>query len=225
MDKTPFEWFQLVEDLTDKLTVKRILAVLVAGVLATLITLLYENRGAVFAKIHQVFVEEKVPTNWTVGAVSQRALTDLVIKNPSINMILVTEIDLQKNRRLPRFWYVESKFEPQIRAKVATLLPQPVFDTDQKNTQQIISVLNNEFSCTRTPDTVFGKIFPFVVSEIQVICRLAVPPFYGRFVGILTIGVNSQLTKSELEAIRLELARLSTEIYIRDVLKKELPQG
>lgn len=225
MEKTPFEWFQFIQDLTDRLTIKRILSVLMAGVLITFITLLYENRDAVFVKAYGLFTEEKIPSNWTVGEESKKALVELVFRNEGVNMALVTEIDLQRNRRLPRFWYVEPKLEPRVTARVATLLPQPVFDNDQKNTQQLISVLNNEFSCSNTSDTVFGKLFPFIIKDMPVICRIAIPPFYGRFVGILTVGLAKPLTKSELDSIRLEVSRLSVEIYLRDILKKELPQG
>lgn len=216
MDKL-LEVLQLVQDFTDRLTVKRIFLALGAGVLITLLTFAFENRNALFHSAYSKVNQFDHPSQWEIGEQSKAQLRDLVKNEGLVSMVLVTEIDLQKNRRTPKFWYTTSKFEPQIRKKVETLLPQPVFDYDAANTKQMVGVLNNEFVCARFEDTVFNRHFPYLAKETPVICRIAIPPFYGRFVGMLTVGLNRNPSKDEVDSLRLEAARLSVELYIRDI--------
>lgn len=213
------EILQAVQDFTDKLTVKRVILALCVGALTTILTFSFENRDVIFHKFYSKFNDFDHPALWEVSAQSKTQLINLVKTDSIINMVLVTEIDLQKNRRLPKFWNLSSAFEPQVRKKVESMLPQPVFDYDSKNTKQMVGVLNNEFVCTRFEDTVFYRHFPYLVKEIPVICRIAIPPFYGRFVGIMTIGLKQHPTKDELDAIRIEAASLAVEVYIRDINK------
>lgn len=224
MDKTAIEWFQLIQDFTDKLTAKRIFTTLLFGLLVTFTMMLYENRDFIFHKAYSSVVGEVQPSSWTVGDETKQQMLKFVSVDPNVNLVMITEMDLQKNRRLPRFWHIEAStlVSTQFLQKIENLLPQPVFDYDAKNTTQLVAVLNNEFVCSRTSDTIFQRIFPFIIKEVPVVCRLAIPPFYGRFVGIITIGLTTYPTKSELDALRLEVARYAVEIYLRDIIKKSV---
>jgi hypothetical protein len=57
------------------------------------------------------------------------------------------------------------------------------------------------------------------------VCRLAIPPFVGQFVGMVTVGLSKQVTKQEMDTIRLEVSRLAVEIYLSDVVKKQPVQN
>lgn len=212
-------WLESIQNFADKLTLKRLLTVLLSGILITLITMAYENRNAVFTAGF-LAISEKPQTSWTVSQESQSSLVDLVQKSNLVKLISISEVDLQKNRRTIRFWHLNDPAENKIRAKLSNILPQPVFDYNQKNTAQMVAILNNEFSCSRFEDTSYGDTFPELTPILPVVCRIAIPPFYGRFVGILTIGLSAQPTKNELDTIRLEASRLAVEVYLREVIKK-----
>lgn len=212
-----------LQDITDKLTLSKLAAVFVLGILATFLTIVYENRTAVFEKIITTLNGSAEEAGWNLSDETKKQMVGMVKGSKWLNMILVTEIDLQRNRRLPKYWFLDSPLEPQIQNKAALLFPQPVFDLDAKNTQQMIGILNNEFVCSRFEDTIFFKLFPELQKEMPFICRLSIPPFYGRFVGILTVGLKKIPTKEEQEQIRIELARFSVEVYLRDIVKKPEP--
>ena len=213
------ELLQLVQDFTDRLTVKRILLALFVGVLATFITLVFENRDVIFHSIYTHVNNMETPRGWVISESSKQQLRGLIKDGSIINMVMVTEIDLQKNRRTAKYWELVSELEPQVRKQAEALLPQPVFDYDANNTRQMVGVLNNEFVCSRFEETILNRHFPYMAKEVPVICRIAIPPFYGRFVGTLTVGLQAPPSKEELDAIRIEAARLAVEIYIRDVSK------
>lgn len=213
------EILQIVQDFTDKLTAKRVMLALCVGVLTTVLTFSFENRDIIFHQFYSKLNDFDHPAMWEVSAQSKTQLIKLVSDETLVNMVMVTEIDLQKNRRLPKFWNLASAFEPQVRKKVEGMLPQPVFDYDANNTKQMVGVLNNEFVCARFEDTLFYRHFPYLAKEVPVICRIAIPPFYGRFVGILTLGLRQKPTKDEIDSIRIEAARLAVEIYLRDINK------
>jgi hypothetical protein len=220
---SPDTALQFVQDVTDKLTLGKIFIVLLFGILGTVLTLTYENRALVFQKVLAATKGSSEITGWELSDSTKAQMVGMARGSQWINMVLITEIDLQKNRRIPKYWFLDSPQEPTIKNRTTVLFPQPVFDLDAKNTQQMIGILNNEFVCNPIEDTVFFKLFPELQKEMPYICRLSIPPFYGRFVGILTVGLRKVPTKDELEQVRIDLARFSVEVYLNDVTKKSKP--
>lgn len=219
----PDTLLQFVLDVTDKLTLSKLGAAFIAGVLATVLTLFYENRTALFETAVTYVRGQKDTVGWELSDQTKTQMVGMVKSSQWMNMILVTEIDLQQNRRLPKYLYLDSPQEKNVQNKASILIPQPVFDLDPKNTQQMIGILNNEFVCNKFEDTIFARIYPELAKEMPYVCRLSIPPFYGRFVGLLTVGLRHQLSKDEMERLRVELARFSVEVYLRDVVKKPEP--
>lgn len=207
----------LIQDFTDKLTIRRILNVLIAGTLALLLYTAYEYRGKIFNSVI-ASVTQAEPTDWEISH-SEKDLRALVDNNEMVKFVLVTQVDLRKNRRVPRFWHLDDPDVSLIKQKAAQLLPQAVFDYDEKNTQQMVAVLNNEFVCSKYEDTIYMRHFPELQKRMPYICRIAIPPFYGRFVGILTFGLALEPTKDQIDGLRLEASRLAVQIYIHDVIK------
>jgi hypothetical protein len=221
-EEVKFDLFQILQDLTDSLTIRRLLLTVLAGCMFTTGTVIYENRDFLFQEIYSratgTHAVQQPP--WIVSDETKSELISVVKNSLNIKFIAVNEVDLQKNTRVPKFWYIQDPAGQGLEAKVQSTLPQPVFDYDAKNTQQMVAVLNNEFNCAKYQDTIYGRLYPELTKAVPTICRIAIPPFYGRFIGILEIGFSSQPSKEELDAARLEVARIAVEIYLRDVLKK-----
>jgi hypothetical protein len=210
---------QAFQDFTDKLTIHRILIALLSGILALALYTGYENRTAIFNSVVSTkAASADAETPWDVTPATTAELTNLVKTGKLVKLVLLTQVDLRKNKRTPSFWYLDDPQVSMIKQKVANMLPTAVFDSDEKNTQQIVAVLNNTFVCTKYEDTVFMRYFPELKASTPIICRIAVPPFYGRFVGILTFGLRAEPTPAQLDALRIEAARLSIQIYLRDVM-------
>lgn len=222
-ERGPNEWFTLLQNFTDKLTLHRILTAFLTGMLITFISIIYENRNLIFSRVYSLTQNKfSVPTNWKISDKTKEELTKLVASSKLIKFIRISEVDLQKNRRVQRFWILQDPDEKSITEKADALLPQSMFDYDAKNTQQMVMVLNNEFVCSKFADTSLSRIIPELGKHTSTICTIAIPPFYGQFSGIMTVGLDYEPTKEEYDSLKFEISRIAVEIYLRDIAKKPL---
>jgi len=220
------ENFQLLQDISDRLTINRIFTVFVVGLMFTFIATLYENRSSVFQVSYQYITgDAEAKPGWSITDETKEQLTSFVKKVELVNMAMIVEVDLRRNTRAPRFFYAEDpEVSKIVQAELTALLPQAVFDMDSRNTKQMVSVLQNEFSCVKFQETVYERFVPGLGKKIPVICRIAIPPFYNKFAGYITIGLSQNPTPYEVDSLRIEASRMAVEIYLRDVMKKPIPK-
>lgn len=223
--EAPSNIFQFVQDVTDKLTVTRLLLVLLASVIATFSMFFYDNRNILFVTMIKAISSNREVVNWDLSKESKIDVVKLVRDSEEINFALVTQINLQKNRRNVRFWELQSKMLDEIQNKAAFLGPMPVFDKDGRNTSQILAILNGDFVCSPFEETVFYKIFPDLAREMPIICSVSIPPVYGHSTGILTVGLTKKLSMEEMTTIKQDVIDLSSKIYMRDIIKKYPPNA
>lgn len=210
-----------LSDMIDALTWRNVglLALLGAALIVLLIS--FENRTILFNRLFESKPIEAIVAPWELSDVSKQELLKLSNSQSIIGGFLVTEVDLKKNRRITKFWYVEDPSFKDTAAKVvANLLPQAFFDTDAKNNDQMLSVLNNQFSCVQTSETIYMRFFPDMPKTYPYLCRLAVPPFSGEFAGLITLFLVRQPTASDVEALKIELTRISIDLYLRDIERR-----
>jgi hypothetical protein len=209
-----------INDMIDTLTWQRVGLFLVFMVVMISMLVLYENRTAFIDSLLSRPSIDKMEAPWELSEASKAELKKLT-QQSIVGGVLMTEVDLKKNRRVTKFWYVrDSTLRDDIARTVATLLPQPFFNDDAKNNFQMLEVFGNVFVCSRTVDTVFHAIFPNMHKELPVVCRLSVPPFTGDFAGFITIALTREPTPSEEEALKIEISRISINMYIRDIQQK-----
>ncbi len=217
------EVLQALQDLTDKLTWRRIATALLAGVVALILFTGYEFRGQlVHAAVSYAQQRDQLQyAEWDISGPSGQQLRGLVESNSMVSMVMVEKIDLQRNRRIPKFWHLNSPIEQDRFTKmVGSRLPDAAFDDDAQSVQQLIGILNNEFVCSRFEDTALFHFSPQLKESMPYVCSIAVPPFYGRMLGILTFGLATRPTQSEHAAIRAEATRLAVELYLHDIAKR-----
>lgn len=211
-----------IEEVIDTLTFKRVALIALLTAIALVLFSLYENRTSILEFITEPppAISQDRPALWNLSQGSIASLQTLA-KTTSVGMIIVSDVDLKKNRRTARYSFID---DPTIHlentAKQALALPLPVFDYDEKNTEQMVSILSNEFRCDSYKDTIYFRHAPELQDKYPTICRIAIPPFVGQFVGFLTVGISGTVTPGELDSIRLEVSRLAVEIYMNDVIKK-----
>lgn len=216
-----------IEDIIDVLTFKRVGLVALLAVVFLVLFSVYENRTAIFGTLTKpksgLAIDADAPSNWVLSETNKQGLMTLA-KNTSVGFVIVSDVDLKKNRRASRFSYIDDptiKLEPA--AMAALSLPMPVFDYDAKNTEQMVSILSNEFRCDPYKSTIYYRHAPELATVFPTICRMAIPPFVGQFIGFLTVGIRGEVSKAELDSIRLEVSRLAVDIYLNDVMKKATP--
>lgn len=209
----------ILDELWDTLTFKRtaLIALLLAMGLGLYFS--FENRNVIFNKLFNTQLESPVISSWELSDTSRNALINFT-KNVPISILTVVDVDLKKNRRVAKFRYSPNEnIRKHLEERGMLILPQAFFDHDPKNTQQMVAVLSNEFNCVKAPDAIQQRLYPDLAPSLAVVCRIAIPPFTGQFVGYLSISFARELSKNELDSIRLEATRLAIEIYTRDVLK------
>lgn len=216
-----------IESVLDTLTFKRVGLIALLTLLGLGILVFYENRKQVVeylintsnGDVPKVTTQGGVP--WTLSEQSKNELKKLVSSSDLVAFIGISDVDLQKNRRVLTFFHQkDSTLKLPDAATRAINLPQAMFDYDAKNTAQMVAVLSNEFRCDPYRDTINYRYAPDFEAYSPIVCRLAIPPFAGQFVGFVTIGVAQNVPKQNLDAIRLELARIAVSIYLNDVIKR-----
>ena len=211
------EIIAFLNDMIDALTWKRFILLTLMGVVTVGLLMVFENRVSILNRLVNTAPIEELATPWEVSQTTKDELTALT-KLELIAGVVLTEVNLKKNRTNTKFWYVNS---PELRTKVQevlkTLLPQALFNTDKKNNEQILAVLSNQFVCSLTEDTVIARLFPEMSKKYPTVCRLAVPPFTGEFAGMITIVLTRKPTSSEVDSLKIEITRVSVEMYLRDI--------
>jgi hypothetical protein len=214
---------EFLEELIDALTFRRFaLMVLLSSLLIGIFTL-FEHRSAVFTMLYQRS-EPSTAIQWQLSNESKNELIRLAsdgVSNGLVGIVLVSDVDLRKNRRSPKFIHVSDSTDAEfIVPFVERLLPQAMFDYDQKNTEQMVEMLNNRFRCDSSHDTHYARFFPQLGQKYPVACRIAVPPFFGEFAGFIAIILTRQPTPGEFDSLKIEMNRLAIEVYLRDIIKK-----
>jgi hypothetical protein len=209
---------KFLQDMIDTLTFRRVALLCLLSSILIVVYTVFENRAAVFATIYRNS-NTSTAIEWTLSNESKAELTNLT-KTGLVGAVLLSDVDLKKNRKTIKYTYIVDKSLATAAAPIlSTLLPQALFDYDSKNTDQMVAMLNNEFICSQTKDTSYVRFLPDLPRKLPVICRIAVPPFFGEFAGFISIGLNRQPTPSEFDALKIEMNRTAIELYLRDISK------
>lgn len=217
MDKEKIAIF--LEDMIDALTFRRVALLALLATITISMLAVFENRSAIFAAVYKT-AEPATMVFWELSNESRNQLIGLT-NNSLVGSISLVDVDLKKNRRMTKFIHISDPAVAALATKALTnQLPQALFDYDAKNTSQMVAMLNNEFKCDPTADTLNARLFPALVPKYPVTCRIAVPPFFGEFAGYITVLLIRQPTANEFDSLKIEMNRLAIETYLRDISKK-----
>ena len=198
--------------------------VFVWGVAAFILILgytIFEKRAVLgqffFEDAPAVVAERNV---FKVSDLTKTAVKSLVINEANISSIIILSADIRNNQRVPIFWFSD---DTSIQRSLDDLYLNkdvriPLFSSDQKNKEEIVSVINGEFTCTAYSDDVNRSIFPGMKDKFPFICRTSLPPYYGQFSGYIAFALHSLPDSTALDRIKSESISIATEIYFRDIL-------
>ena len=191
---------------------------------------------SVFALLSTAFVvnnhfNREVPKRPKAGfsgrtlMVSEQSRGELVAfmqREPTIIAISAVSISLVANQRQVTFF--ESK-NPEMKDSwehyMATRETVPtVFTDDKKYNTRITSIINGNFECRATKDTVTASLF-HAEKYAPTLCSVSVPASFdssGDFVGYINLYLSQPVvTDSEKSRLAKEVVFLSTTIYNRDL--------
>lgn len=203
--------------LMDTFTFWKIVIAFFTGLFILCMIGLWDNRTLI---VNQLISSSSKLQAWEVSDKTKTSIKEEVDRHPNVAWIVVTEMDLGANLKKFKFWYDEDQ---EVLQKNMYKLEQgpnhQIFDFDKQHTSQMVSVLQNEFVCNKFEETSFENYAPQLKTQTDYICRIAIPPFYGRFVGVLTIGVKGPITDDVRFSVKSIAANIAATIYWRDVIK------
>jgi hypothetical protein len=210
---------QFLEGLIDALTFRRaaLLAILATACLLLLST--YENRAVIFSELYRSAAA--TTPQWEISGESRTSLERLG-KAANVGGVLVSRVDLKKNQRAIMYAVSSDPAEMGfLSGVVSKTAAQTLFDGDQKNTEFMVAMLNNEFLCSPSKDnSMLMRTIPNFDQKYSVVCRMAVPPYFGQFAGYLIALITSDLSETQVDTLRLQMNQTAIDLYLQDVNKK-----
>ena len=214
------ELVAFLNDVIDALSWRRFALLTLLSSLTIALLIVLENRTTIMNRVLGTTPVEYLQEQWEVSDITRTEMSKL-LEHPLIGGVLLSEVNLKKNRRYIKLWEVDdAEFRQATTSAISNQLPEAFFDTDVKNNEQMLSVLSNTFACTPTKETAFVRFFPIIYVKYPTVCRLAVPPFTGEFAGIITIFLSKNPAPSEIDSLKIVISQISLEMYLRDIQRK-----
>jgi len=192
------------------------IATVLALVIATWVS--YENREQIYRQIFQA----RLRVSSYPVALSKKSMmeVDKVVKQADIIIgIQITSIDFEKNTRKVVYASTDSEELKNVYSKYEnTTIPDiPLFNTDEANNKRMVELINGEFICNPFKETIAYKLAPDADKLISTVCANGIPPYYGRFSGIISIYLKRPPTADEANQLRILSRELAISIFERDI--------
>lgn len=149
------------------------------------------------------------------------ALDQAVIKSDIIVGLQVTLVDFQKNTRIGIYSTIDDPGLNELYHKFTSgsLTELPLFNSNVVNNRRLVDLINGEFICDSYQDTITAKLVVGSPGYIHTVCSTGIPPHYGKFIGVVCIWIKRELTRDEIDQIRVLSRNLSEIIYEKEFSK------
>lgn len=214
--------FSLLGKVVQTISLKKVAIWTLAAMFSIVVYTAYENR----ATLVNLIVHGKKPdvvsgtVPFIVSETSRNRVKAMIGNDDIVNAVIIMNADIRNNRRVPLFWHSE---DVNVQKQLDSLFADrfgglPLFTSDEKNNENIVGVINGEFSCGPYSQGGNTTVYPGLQNRFLFICRTSLPPYYGAFSGYITVALNRVPEPAELDKLKVETLNLSTDIYFRDVL-------
>jgi len=206
-----------VRVLLNTLTWKKISQLVVFLFIVALAWSGFETRESIYNFIRQ----ERITTTPVIRNISKLTSYDIdkaIEQSELIVSMQVTVVDFQRNIRSIVYTGVDNVALKDIysRFELGTFKELPLFNNDVVNNKRIVDLINGEFSCGVYTESLLYKMLPETGQYIKYSCSNGIPPFYGKFTGMVTVYTNRVPTPEEVDQLRAVLKHISSIIYDRD---------
>lgn len=161
-----------------------------------------------------------------ISAESKAQLIALMNKEDLVVGISVVSISLSSNRRTVTFFdSKDMEFKEEYNKYRAKRLADPnVFTQNPTQNSRITSILNGNFECRPTAETVIASRYP-ADKYAPLVCSMSVPPGFDDsrdFVGYINIFIRSEnIQDSDRGRLSARTIAISRDIYHRDLVKDD----
>lgn len=178
---------------------------------------LFDNRYSVYEFFNSA---RSIPPAKSIH-ISQETRTEIddAVKGSEVVVaIQVFLVDFERNTRTSIYIKVDNRELQEIYDKFISKSPAdfPLFNNDLINNERLVNLVNGTFMCRPYKDTMAAKLVPDSVPIIKTVCSGPVPPYYGRFSGIINIYLTKEPRPTEVEQAKILANRLGLIIYNND---------
>lgn len=212
LDKLSF-----VQQFLKALTWTKLAQLTVFLVIVALAWAAYESRESLYNYVTRT----KISTSVYFVKVSKHTSESIkatVDKSPAIVGAQIAIVDFQKNTREVVYTHTDN---PELKKiyedfEKNNAFDLPLFNADVANNKRLVELINGEFVCTPYAETIGYRLVPESGKYIITVCSVGIPPFYGKFSGIVSIYINKALTAEEVDQLRILAKTISTAVYEKD---------
>lgn len=213
-----FEWMAIFQKFLNTLSWKKILQFTVFMFVIGLTWSAYETRESIYNFVKQSKLALHAPSSVRLSKRTIEEIKNSVDKSNLISGIQVTVVDFQKNTRTVIYTYSDDKNVDEINQRFSDsgLIDLPLFNSDVNNNRRMVDLINGEFICNPIQETIAGQLAPDITKYITTVCTTGIPPFYGKFTGIVGVYTRREPTPAEVDQLRNLVKTLSADIYDND---------
>lgn len=184
---------------------------------------LWENRQTLYNRASVV----KITGDFELGIPGKDAkqlIDTFVATHPDILVAAVIDADPIRNRRIPRYRSYGNKQVEEIFAEALTYGMtgiQPLYNSDELNNKQILSVMSGEFSCSPAlQNSGVLQAMPSMSKYIVASCRIPIPPAYNEATGWIGIHLKKWPPSGGLDSLKFDSLNMAIAYYNLEISKK-----
>lgn len=179
---------------------------------------MFDNRFAVY----EFFSAARTVPPATVIKLSKTSVDSInasVAQSDIVVAIQITLVDFQRNTRIITYTSVDNEELKALYGNFIKKAPTelPLFNSDMINNERLVNLVNGNFICNTYKETLSAKLVPESVAYVKTLCAGPVPPYYGRFSGIISIYLSREPTSVEVEQLRNLSRSLGLLVYNNDL--------
>jgi hypothetical protein len=208
----------LAEKIIRVISLKNVLIWTIASFFLIVGYAIFESRGDILSYLTERPSAAIATSGFTVtSSVRNRAQRFVDREDLVVGMVILTA-DIRNNRRIPVFWYSDDAYVSKQLDSTFTgrFGGVPLFTSDDKNNASVVSAINAEFTCSPFDESGMSILFPNLSNRFPVVCKVSVPPFYGKFAGYIIVALQQAPNATEVDLIKAETTDLSNEIFLRN---------
>ena len=184
----------------------------------------YENRNRITSLINnKPQTINNVGMTFLITIDTELIVKQMVMADEAIVGISVMSADLRLNEANTLYSFADDEELEIVNANAKRWYSTrvPLFTNIDENNDDIIRLINGQFSCSRFSTTLLSKIHTNLNTRVKMVCRSSIPSYYGYFSGYVTVYLGQYVSQEKIDQLRVATDKLATDIYFRDVISSQ----
>jgi hypothetical protein len=200
------------------LTWKKIFQFTVLVIIIIITWVIYKTTDQIVEYIRRDKIENGAPKIKTISPKTIHEIDSIASKSDMVAGIGITVVNFQKNTRYMIYFTGYTRELRQEFIKHNLIVQEfPAFTQNAMQNQRLIDLINGEFNCYDFSTSILLLQIPSLQDKIAYSCVNSIPPYYGKFVGMITIYLKRPPTSEEVDQLRVMSNILSEIIYDREL--------